>query len=309
MFHSLACNKDTDVAERLSFLGNLRTILNLRSHMSGLFSRPHEGAHTSRFAALQFAIVMVMTGLFLHGCTINRDIMFKTGDDYDFALVNEIGSSEYRIAPNDLVTFQLFSNEGERLNKMTAGSSKPQNFQNQNILNQQNQMVYLVRQDGVLELPEVGNIRLEGLTIEEAEELLEEAYSSYYNRPYVVLRVKNKRVLMFPGESGSAMVITLENMNTTLLEVLALAGGIGGRANASKVKLIRRTAEGNAVYQMDLSTIEGLSDAQIVVQANDIIYVQPLPQLARELTESLSPITTLLSTLTILFAFLINTPN
>jgi polysaccharide export outer membrane protein len=277
--------------------------------MSGLFSRPHEGAHTSRFAALQFAIVMVMTGLFLNGCTINRDIMFKTGDDYDFALVNEIGSSEYRIAPNDLVTFQLFSNEGERLNKMTAGSSSPQNFQNQNILNQQNQMVYLVRQDGVLELPEVGNIRLEGLTIEEAEGLLEEAYSSYYNRPYVVLRVKNKRVLMFPGESGSAMVITLENMNTTLLEVLALAGGIGGRANASKVKLIRRTAEGNEVYQMDLSTIEGLSDAQIVVQANDIIYVQPLPQLARELTESLSPITTLLSTLTILFAFLLNTPN
>ncbi len=277
--------------------------------MSGFFSRPHEGAHTSRSAALQSAIVMVMTGLFLNGCTINRDIMFKTGDDYDFALVNEIGSSEYRIAPNDLVTFQLFSNEGERLNKMTAGSSSPQNSQNQNILNQQNQMVYLVRQDGVLELPEVGNIRLEGLTIEEAEGLLEEAYSSYYNRPYVVLRVKNKRVLMFPGESGSAMVITLENMNTTLLEVLALAGGIGGRANASKVKLIRRTAEGNEVYQMDLSTIEGLSDAQIVVQANDIIYVQPLPQLARELTESLSPITTLLSTLTILFAFLLNTPN
>jgi polysaccharide export outer membrane protein len=99
-------------------------------------------------------------------------------------------------------------------------------------------MTYLVRQDGLLELPEVGVIRLEGLTLEEAEELLEEAYSSFYNSPYIVLRVTNKRVLMFPGESGRAMVVTLENMNTTLLEVLALAGGIGGRANASKVKLI-----------------------------------------------------------------------
>ena len=262
-----------------------------------------------RFAEFKLLGVMLMAGLFLSGCTINRDIMFKTGDGYDFASLDDIGSSEYRIAPNDLITFQLFSNEGERLNQMTAGSTDMSGMQNQNMMNRQNQLSYLVRQDGVLELPEVGNIRLEGLTIEEAEDLLEEAYSSYYNRPYVVVRVTNKRVLMFPGESGSAMVITLENMNTSLLEVMALAGGIGSRANASKVKLIRRTEDGNKVYQMDLSTVEGLSDAQLVVQANDIIYVEPLPQLARELTESLSPLTALLSTFTFLYAFIINSPN
>ena len=252
---------------------------------------------------------MLMAGLFLSGCTINRDIMFKTGDGYDFASLEDIGSSEYRIAPNDLITFQLFSNEGERLNQMTAGSADNKVVGNQNMMNQQNQIAYLVRQDGILELPEVGDIRLEGLTIEAAERLLEEAYSSYYNRPYVVIRVTNKRVLMFPGESGRALVITLENMNTSLLEVMALAGGIGSRANASKVKLIRRTEEGNKVYQMDLSTLDGLSDAQLVVQANDIIYVEPLPQLARELGESLSPLTALLSTFTFLYAFIINTPN
>tara|TARA_B100000768_G_C11263401_1_gene369872 strand:+ start:335 stop:1135 length:801 start_codon:yes stop_codon:yes gene_type:complete len=262
-----------------------------------------------RFAEFKLLGVMLMAGLFLSGCTINRDIMFKTGDGYDFASLEDIGSSEYRIAPNDLITFQLFSNEGERLNQLTAGSADRKGGMNQNMMNQQNQIAYLVRQDGILELPEVGDIRLEGLTIEAAEELLEEAYSSYYNRPYVVIRVTNKRVLMFPGESGRALVITLENMNTSLLEVMALAGGIGSRANASKVKLIRRTEEGNKVYQMDLSTVEGLSDAQLVVQANDIIYVEPLPQLARELGESLSPLTALLSTFTFLYAFIINTPN
>ena len=262
-----------------------------------------------RFAEFKLLGVMLLAGLFLSGCTINRDIMFKTGDGYDFASLEDIGSSEYRIAPNDLITFQLFSNEGERLNQMTAGSAGSEGGGNQNMMNQQNQISYLVRQDGILELPEVGDMRLEGLTIEAAEGLLEEAYSSYYNRPYVVIRVTNKRVLMFPGESGRALVITLENMNTSLLEVMALAGGIGSRANASKVKLIRRTEEGNKVYQMDLSTVEGLSDAQLVVQANDIIYVEPLPQLARELGESLSPLTALLSTFTFLYAFIINTPN
>tara|TARA_B110000879_G_C11168940_1_gene512621 strand:+ start:76 stop:909 length:834 start_codon:yes stop_codon:yes gene_type:complete len=277
--------------------------------MHASISRPIQNMRTGRFAGLHFLSIVLLAGLFLSGCTINRDIMFKTGDGYDFASLEDIGSSEYRIAPNDLITFQLFSNEGERLNQMTAGSADNKVVGNQNMMNQQNQIAYLVRQDGILELPEVGDIRLEGLTIEAAERLLEEAYSSYYNRPYVVIRVTNKRVLMFPGESGRALVITLENMNTSLLEVMALAGGIGSRANASKVKLIRRTEEGNKVYQMDLSTLDGLSDAQLVVQANDIIYVEPLPQLARELGESLSPLTALLSTFTFLYAFIINTPN
>lgn len=277
--------------------------------MHASISRPTQSIRQKRFAEFKLLGVMLLAGLFLSGCTINRDIMFKTGDGYDFASLEDIGSSEYRIAPNDLITFQLFSNEGERLNQMTAGSAGSEGGGNQNMMNQQNQISYLVRQDGILELPEVGDMRLEGLTIEAAEGLLEEAYSSYYNRPYVVIRVTNKRVLMFPGESGRALVITLENMNTSLLEVMALAGGIGSRANASKVKLIRRTEEGNRVYQMDLSTVEGLSDAQLVVQANDIIYVEPLPQLARELGESLSPLTALLSTFTFLYAFIINTPN
>jgi polysaccharide biosynthesis/export protein len=272
-------------------------------------SRPPQSIRTVRFAGIQFLAILFLAGLFFSGCTINRDIMFKTGDGYNFASLDDIGSSEYRIAPNDLITFQLFSNEGERLNQMTAGSTDGKGLQNQNMMNQRSQISYLVRQDGILELPEVGDMRLEGLTIEESEGLLEEAYSSFYNRPYVVVRVTNKRVLMFPGESGRAMVITLENMNTSLLEVMALAGGIGSRANASKVKLIRRTEEGNKIYQMDLSTVDGLSDAQLVVQANDIIYVEPLPQLARELGESLAPLTALLSTFAFLYAFIINSPN
>ena len=246
------------------------------------------------------------------GCTINRDIMFKTGEDFDFAPLEEMVSQGYRIAPNDLLQFRLFSNKGQRLNQMTAGGvgsgNGNNNQQMNNMMNQQGGVTYLVKPDGLVELPELGDIRLEGLTIEEAEALLEEAYASFYNDPFVILRVQNNRVYIFPGETGKASVVTLENMNTTLLEVLALSGGIGNRANASKVKLIRRTEQGNEIYKMDLSTIEGLDAANTVVQAYDIIYVEPMPQLVRETTESLTPITSLISTLTFFYAFIVN-PN
>ena len=263
-------------------------------------------------ATARFSLLLFIIALNFSSCTINRDIMFRTGEDFDFAPLEEMESLGYRIAPNDLLQFRLFSNKGQRLNQMTAGGVGPgsgtNNQQMNNMLNQQGGVTYLVKPDGLVELPELGDIRLEGLTIEEAEALLEEAYASFYNDPFVILRVLNNRVYIFPGETGKASVVTLENMNTTLLEVLALSGGIGNRANASKVKLIRRTASGNEVYKMDLSTIEGLDAANTVVQAYDIIYIEPMPQLVREATESLAPLTTLISTLTFFYAFIVN-PN
>lgn len=255
--------------------------------------------------------------LVLSGCTINQDILFRSGEFYEFADLDDLDKTQdggYRIAPNDMLTFQLFSNNGNRLNQFTAGTTTGeadgggQNQQQMMNMGQQGGMTYLVKPDGLVELPELGNIRLEGLTIEEAEGLLEDAYTSFYNDPYVIIRVTNNRVFVFPGEAGSATVVPLVNMNTTLLEVLAMVGGIGARGNASNVKLIRKTETGRDVYKMDLSVIEGLDDANMVVQAYDIIYVEPMPQLVREATESLTPITSLISTLTVLWAFVLNTP-
>lgn len=257
-------------------------------------------------------LFILLAASILSSCTINRDIMFRTGDDFEFAPLEEMESVGYRIAPNDLLQFRLFSNKGQRLNQMTAGGvgagNGNNNQQMNNMLNQQNGITYLVKPDGLVELPELGDIRLEGLTIEEAEALLEEAYASFYKDPFVILRVQNNRVYIFPGETGKASVVTLQNMNTTLLEVLALSGGIGNRANASKVKLMRKTETGNEVYIMDLSTIEGLEAANTVVQAYDIIYVEPMPQLVREASESLTPIASLISTLTFFYAFIVS-PN
>src|SRR5690606_25681820 len=106
------------------------------------------------------------------------------------------------------------------------------------------------------------------------------------------------RVIVSPGSGGTAQVITLTNANTTLLEALALAGGVSDRGVASKIKLIRENKEsgGRDVYLVDLSTIDGLAQADLIVQPNDIIYVEPLPLIASELVREISPIITLITT-------------
>ena len=48
--------------------------------------------------------------------------MFRTPSDFVFDAYNPISDVNYRIAPNDLLRFQLFSNQGERLLSVTAGA-------------------------------------------------------------------------------------------------------------------------------------------------------------------------------------------
>ncbi|MDA9863496.1 polysaccharide biosynthesis/export family protein [Flavobacteriales bacterium] len=233
------------------------------------------------------------------GCTINRNIMFRTPSDFAFDEFNPISDVNYRIAPNDLISFQLYSNQGERLLSMTAGAANGNGGggMNQQMMNGNNRFTYEVRPDGTVDLPELGAVKLTGLSIDEAETFLEDEYSKNYVNPLALIEVTNQRVLVFPGEAGVASVVPLVNPNTSLLEVLALSGGIRGRGDARNVKLIRRSVSGQTIHQLDLSTIEGLKFANTTVQAGDIIYVEPLPQYAQEVLADIGPVLSLITTI------------
>ena len=158
--------------------------------------------------------------------------------------------------------------------------------------------MYYIEEDGLVKLPLLGRVKLAGMTLREAETFLEDRYTAYYNDPYVQVVVLNRKVVVFPGAGGDAKAITLENNNTTLLEVIGMAGGLSSRGNAHKVKVFRYAADGTRlVYQFDLSVIEGLKYADMVMQGDDVVYVQPNPEIARGIVSDLAPYITLLTTI------------
>ena len=86
------------------------------------------------------------------------------------------------------------------------------------------------------------------------------------------------------------------------MEALALAGGITDRGKANTVKLMRRVNGERKIYVMDLSTIEGLSYVDMIVQANDYIYVEPTAELAKGIVSDIAPIISLLSSALFIFS-------
>jgi polysaccharide export outer membrane protein len=237
--------------------------------------------------------------LFLTGCGwLNPNIMLKTDKDFKYTgFSDSMNTKEYRLAANDVIEFNLYSNEGFKLVDLTSLNNTNAGYRFENLL------AYLIESDGSCKLPILGRMKISGLTIKEVEMLLEEKYSAYYIKPYVLVRVLNKRVIVFPGSAGDAKVIPLLNNNTTLIEAIALAGGIADDGKARQIKLIRENNGKNDVYLIDLSKIEGIKYASMVLQANDIIYIEPRRKVSSKIVQEFAPIVSILTSIFIILTY------
>jgi len=238
--------------------------------------------------------------LALSSCRIlNPSLMFKTPKGYKYAQMNDSNArQEYKISANDVIEFKLYANDGFKLTDVT-GSNTATTTQMGGM--GQTIITYPIDIEGNAKLPVLGKTMLKGMTLREAEKMLEEKYSLYYVRPFVMLKVNSKRALVFPGMGGAGRVIPLDYNNTTLLEGLAIAGGISLDGKAYEIKLIRRKADKAEVYHIDLSTIDGINQGNIILQANDIIYVEPRLKISQGILNELAPVLSLFSSLLLIY--------
>jgi polysaccharide export outer membrane protein len=239
--------------------------------------------HHPHIAKLLSWLILLLT-VGMTSCN-NRAIMFKTKKNYPFDDFSTISSSrEYKIGLNDMLDIQIVPNKGATLIEGggTEGSVGPASNSNKSIIS-------VVEFDGTVKLPMLGRIQINELTIREAELMLEERLKQFYVDPYITIKITNKRIILFPGESGSAKVLTLTNQNTNLLEALASAGGVSVNGKANRIKLIRGDLKNPKVYLIDLSTIEGMKKADMVLQGNDIIYIEGRNDYAQNFVSRLSP--------------------
>jgi polysaccharide biosynthesis/export protein len=233
---------------------------------------------------------------------INSNILFKIpkGDDFKYDSIPLVPEENFKLAPGDRFNFIFGTNNGEKIILSQSGVQNTTNSNNQNSLssfqNSQRQITYLVRQDGTSNLPVLGVISVAEKTIVELEEEIRLLLSENYINPFVQIRVTNQRVIIFPGK-GDAQVVGITNANTSLLEAIALAGGIRNEGRANSIKLMRKTKTGKReIYKIDLSTIDGLNHAQMIVQSNDYIYVDFKPRIASAFLSEIMPWLSLITT-------------
>jgi len=245
--------------------------------------------------------------LFLDSCSnVNSNVLFKIpkGENFQYDSLPLKPSQDYVIGPGDRFSFIFSTNKGEKLITGLSGVKgvDGQSFLQNNVTSIQD---YLVRTDGTAELPVIGSIKVQGMTVIKLKDTLTQILSKDYIDPFVQIRLTNQRVIVFNGR-GNAQVITLNKLNTSLLEAIALSGGLSAEARANSIKLIRKVKNKREVYKIDLSTIHGMKQAEMIVQSNDYIYVDFKPRLASSFMAEISPWLSLFTSTLVLFTFLRN---
>jgi polysaccharide export outer membrane protein len=258
-------------------------------------------------------ILFLFLAVFIFGsCGVNSSLMFKTpkGGSFKYDSIPMKPLEEYHITKDDKFNFYLYPNSGEKLIESISGT----NVNGENLLynNNNNNIItnfqYIVKGDGFVELPIIGNVKAEGLTLTDFQDTLKLKYSGQYNSPFIKVELTNQRCVIFSGQGSNAKIVPIVNNNTTLMEVIAQAGGIDSRGQAKLIKLMRRVNGKREVYLIDLSTIEGLTYTDMIVQGNDYIYIEPKADLAKETVKEIAPVISIISSVFVILR-IIQTAN
>jgi polysaccharide biosynthesis/export protein len=225
--------------------------------------------------------------------------LFRETKDFYYYEMTDLKQQEHVVMHGDFITFNVTPQKGLMLIDMASGEGGAQMQR----MMQGGMAQYFVRDDGTVDLPVLGEVQVAGMKRLEVEKMLKEKYASVFVDPFLIITVSNRRAFVFAG-LGRAQVVPLPRENTSLAELLALSGGIAENAKSNKIRVIRGDYENPTIRKVDLSTINGLKDAGMIMQANDLVVIEPVtraaPALLRELTPYLGLITTAL-TLVLLF--------
>lgn len=139
---------------------------------------------------------------------------------------------------------------------------------------------FYVLGDGAINLPVVGAIPVQGLTIQKASALLTSYFSRYVKRPIVTISVLAPRPVQFAiaGEvtrAGSYTIpFTLENRKfPNISQAIQLAGGTTQTANLRQVQ-VRRAATGRIINVNLFDVLQrGNTSQDVTLRDGDTIYI------------------------------------
>jgi polysaccharide biosynthesis/export protein len=250
-----------------------------------------------RLKPLAYTFFIFIPILLLSSCsTYKQNILFKIPEGYKLKQEIQQVEGNYIIQKDDLLQLEVYANNGEkiidpnleRVTNTTSPGEKDKISRN-----------YLVNIDGNVKFPLLNELKLEGLTIRQAEDSLQKEYGKFYQNPFVTLTFANKRVVVLGTPQGQVIPLVHENMRLT--EVLALSKGITNDARAHNIRIIR----GEEIYVADLSTFSNYEKNNIIMQPNDIVYIEPIRKPILEGLRDYGSLISIISSLTTLIVIIV----
>ncbi len=163
------------------------------------------------------------------------------------------GNSDYILQPGDLVEIQVFMEDDMKRTLRIATN-------------------------GAITYPLIGNIKISGYSVSEAENILSSALQKYIKNPQVSMLIQeygNKTVYVLGQVSKPAAIQIPPEKPLTVLEAITSVGGFTDIAAVSRVRVLRMENGKQISIDVDVTQItkQGNKALDIALKPGDVVFV------------------------------------
>lgn len=156
---------------------------------------------------------------------------------------------------------------------------------------------YTLNEQGEIEIPLIGKLKLVGLNTDEAKILIETEVKKYVNEDEYFVRVRLGGIRFSAlGEFNQSGKFTILQNRVTILEAIAFVGDLNRVAKRDEVLLIRQYPDGTQIHKINLLDRSLLNSEFYWLKPNDLIYAEPMKVRAIGAGSTLVETLTLLTT-------------
>jgi polysaccharide biosynthesis/export protein len=183
-------------------------------------------------------------------------------DKIDSSFFKVTNSSQYIIRRSDKISISVWNNDDIGVGSTYGIYNSSEGYGKW----------LMVDANGEIAIPNLGDVKVEGLTMVAFKSLLRDELSKTIKNPVIDVKILNRDITMM-GEVKNPGKLSLERENNTLVDVLGLAGDIEFYGNKSKIQVIRMINNESHVITLDLTKMNNYNACNIQILPGDIVYV------------------------------------
>lgn len=240
---------------------------------------------TSRFNFRQYFVCLLLSAAVLSSCSSVKDIAY-----FQNKVVNQPEKIDKHagivIQPKDMLSIVVSSRNPELVSMFNlpvvsyqAGSETVSGAGVQRLLG------YVVDNAGYIDFPVLGPISVSGMTRWELSEMIKNRLikDGLLTDAVVTVEFMNFKVSVL-GEVNAPGTYTIEGDKVTVLQAISLARDLTIFGLRENVSVIRERDGERTIYQINLCDVNLFKSPAYYLQQNDIIYVEPNQEKARQST-------------------------
>ena len=169
--------------------------------------------------------------------------------------------TQYKLQANDEIVLRVVSSDLETVKLFTEnrGGTTTQSYS------------YRIYEDGTVDIPFLSKVPVAGLTLNEAEHLMDSLMKEYVPDAFVKIALTTGTFCVI-GDAGRGY-FPIYKERLTIYQALALCGRINETADFSKVKILRRVNGKTEIKEFDIRTKSIIDSEYYYIYPNDVIYL------------------------------------